>query len=73
VSRLNDFWAQNRHQFAAVLATIDVYSSALAMAASNNYRRWDVLTTTYDDAIDELKAWIQRRSAWIDQQVLPGD
>ena len=73
VSRLNDFWAQNRHQFAAVLDTIDVYSSALAMAASNNYRRWDVLTTTYDDAIDELKAWIQRRSAWIDQQVLPGD
>ena len=70
VERLNSYWAQNRQVFEAVLDTIDVYSKALADAADNNYRRWDVLTSTYSDAIDELKAWIKKRSAWIDQQIL---
>ena len=70
VERLNSYWAQNRQVFEAVLDTIDVYSKALADAADNNYRRWDALTSTYSDAIDELKAWIKKRSAWIDQQIL---
>ena len=72
-SRLNNYWVQNRQVFLAVLDSIDVYSKALADAADNNYRKWDVLSSTYSDAIDELKDWIKKRSAWIDQQILPGE
>ena len=69
-SRLNNYWVQNRQVFQAVLDSIDVYSKALADAADNNYRKWDVLSSTYSDAIDELKDWIKKRIAWIDQQIL---
>ena len=73
MSRLNNYWANNHHLFTAVLDSIDTYSEALALAADNNYRKWKTPGFTYRDAIDELKAWIKKRSAWIDQQILPGE
>ena len=60
--------------------SIDSLQLSLNKAASNNFRRWEILLSTkyiyhrhsynsYKDAVDDLKSWIQNRTKWIDREL----
>jgi len=74
------FWRQNYNQFVGVLDSIDICREKLSKSAENNFKKWNILTSTasywhsksfssYDDGVDDLKNWIKERILWIDSQV----
>lgn len=78
-----DRWGQlraNQFSVAKILARIDDLAGLLAEAQARNYRRWRILGRsvwpnayvgrTFNDEIDFLKQWIERRIEWMDRQFL---
>ena len=75
-----DYWKTNRSKFVESLSSIDSISYLLTDAASNNFRKWDILQNTklkyhkypynsYQEAVSDLKKWITKRIEWIDSQI----
>ena len=74
-----DYWVKNREIFNLVLDSIDVYAKRLNFVVQNDFKRWPILEEdvspfresygSYADAVHSLKAWIKKRSDWIDQAV----
>ena len=73
------FWRENRKNFSSILQNIDSLHSFLQKAAQNNFRKWDILSSTehrlhlnsynsYDEAVSDLKKWITERLLWINSQ-----
>ena len=73
-----DFWTENRLQFVNTVAVADSIKDLLQDAAKNNFKRWNILQSTkytyhryaydtYDDAVEDLKNWINARIQWIDE------
>jgi len=75
-------WTQLRAAGAvdAMLAHIDRRSAWLSQAQVRNFQKWDVLNTVltpdlspvigpYDTHVREMKAWLQRRVTWMDDQL----
>ncbi|MCQ2062230.1 MAG: CotH kinase family protein [Fibrobacter sp.] len=70
------YWKNNREIFEATLTEIDSLRAILSPAAKNNFKRWDILkvegkwiskaVSDYDEAMDNLKNWIEKRLVWID-------
>ena len=76
------FWTKNHKTFQSTLNSIDSIATLLHDAAHNNFKRWNILTSTtnhwhpkafssYDEAIADLKKWIVNRIEWIDFQINP--
>lgn len=76
----NAFWKENSTQFATLLDSIETQRQFLENAAQNNFKRWDVLEKTatwampkayhsYNEAVDSLKNWLEKRIEWIDSQI----
>jgi hypothetical protein len=74
------FWNENKNLFQSTLKSIDSLQLSLNKAASNNFRKWEILQSTkyiyhrhtynsYKDAVDDLKRWIQNRTKWIDREL----
>ena len=64
-------------QIKALIDSIPVYEKIISKAIDNEYRRWPILQNkenwalkdpynTYDEAIDSMKTWMERRYNWID-------
>ena len=75
-----DFWKEQCSVIDEILNEIDLYKDKLKISAKNNFNRWDVLNSdehfwhvkaynSYDDAVDDLKSWIENRKEWINQNV----
>lgn len=78
-ARSKDFWLENKDVFRGVLKSIDSIAVLLYPATINNFRRWKILKSTdnkyhtkafssYEDAVECLKDWAQKRLVWIDKQ-----
>lgn len=78
-----DYWIANRETFYRTLNKIDSVHHLLQNAAQNNFRKWNILQNvnrsyhkrayaTYDEAIDNLKEWIRKRTNWINEQMTKG-
>lgn len=76
----HDFWVNQKDYFSSTLNTIDSIQSYLNSAASNNFKRWNILSSTsynfhpfaysnYNNAIVGLKKWISQRLLWIDSNL----
>lgn len=74
------FWIEQKESFLSVLNTADSVKSVLQKAAENNYKRWDILESTscvyhnkayqsYNEAVDDMKDWLQKRMLWIDEHI----
>ena len=77
--RAAQYWKENRHLFKALIDSIPVYEKIISRAVDNEYRRWPVLQNkenwalkdpyyTYDEAVDSMKTWMERRYNWIDER-----
>ena len=75
-----DYWVENNAIFNRVLDSIDVYAKWLNPIVQNDFKRWPILAEgetspfrvpydSYGSAVDSLKAWIKKRSDWIDNAV----
>lgn len=72
-------WKDNIHLFESVLDSIDNVSLKLKSAARNNFKRWDILGESghwlrkpyesYEEAVNDLKDWIKKRTEWIESQL----
>ena len=72
-----DYWTKNKLQFAHTVDEADSVQNLLQDAAKNNFKKWDVLQSTkyiyhrhaynaYEDAVEDLKKWINERLEWIE-------
>lgn len=72
-----DYWKENRSVFASTLDSIDSISKKLITASVNEFKKWPVLENdsdwpflvkykSYQEAVNSLKSWIERRIEWID-------
>ena len=79
-SLVREYWKNNRPVFVSILDSIDSISRKLQKASRNEFKRWPVLENTYDmpfyesygsyeEAVDTLKSWIERRIQWIDENL----
>ena len=75
-----DYWIENKQKFANTLDVIDSMYNYLEKAAKNNFEKWNILQSTdlayfhyryssYKEAVDDLKKWIDKRIQWIDSQI----
>ena len=75
-----NYWKGHRNVFLNTIDSLDHYRKHLEKAASNNFKRWPVLGTTflwefnqsYDshrEAVDSLKSWMKQRVQWIDGNI----
>lgn len=76
------YWIENKALFVSTLDVADSIRSLLQNAARNNFKKWDVLQSTkyiyhrhaynaYEDAVEDLKNWINARIQWIDKAISP--
>ena len=76
--RASIFWKEHRNVFIGILDSIDTYSAQIKKAVQNEYKRWNIQDATiygnasysphsHQETIDSLKAWINRRIRWIDE------
>ena len=74
---IKNFWQANGIQFNSIFNYIDSMALILSKAASNNFKRWNILQSTesrfhkksfnnYIEAINVTKDWIYERKKWID-------
>ncbi len=81
--RYADRWGElraNQFSVAHLHARIDYWAGVLAEAQARNYKRWRILGEhvwpnnfvgqSYDEEIDYLKQWVEKRYRWIDGQFL---
>lgn len=70
------FWNDNKQRFLSIKDTIKNAQKILQSPAANNFKRWDILSSTenshhpnayssYDDAVNDLISWINERVLWI--------
>lgn len=75
-----DYWSKNKLKFTNTITIIDSISNLLQGAAKNNFKKWEILQSTtytyhrhayntYEDAVEDLKNWINERTQWIDKEV----
>ena len=75
-----DYWKTKGPVFSSTLNVIDSIQNVLQQSVINNFKRWDILQSTefkfhshsfqtYKDATDNLKNWIEKRIAWIDEEL----
>jgi hypothetical protein len=83
-SRLVSRWIELRQGILSdgeINARIDGLAAGVSAAADRNFRRWNILTqgkvanifdtptdSTWAGQIQTMKAWLQHRAAWLDQQ-----
>lgn len=76
------FWTENKKIFYDIPNYVDSLTAALCLAAINNFKKWDILQSTkyiyhrhafnaYEDAVEDLKKWINERILWIDKEIAP--
>ena len=76
------FWIENKNFFYDIPNHVDSLAAFLHLAAKNNFKKWDVLQSTkyiyhrhaynaYEDAVEDLKKWINERIQWIDKEIAP--
>ena len=74
------YWKEHRQQFMALADSIESASKILTSAARNNFKRWPVLERddywpfvdsykNYEEAVNTLKEWTQKRVRWIDEHL----
>jgi hypothetical protein len=81
--KYTDRWGELRqNQFSPtnILARIDQFAQLLQEAQARNFRRWRILGReihpnafvgqTFEEEIDWMKEWVQKRVTWIDRQFL---
>ena len=70
--RVVQYWIQNRNLFVDVLDSVYVCQKKLKKAAENNLKKWVALKKdsldTYDNAVENLREWINERIQWIDSR-----
>ena len=77
---IHSYWKDHRHVFLSTIDSLDAYQQQIQKAASNNFKRWPVLGTTFlwefnqsydshQEAVDSLKSWIRQRIEWIDGEI----
>lgn len=77
---VRDYWQNHKRAFASLNDSIDAMVPRLSKAAKNEFKRWPVLDAndywpfiesynSYEEAADTLKAWINRRYDWIDENL----
>jgi hypothetical protein len=84
MQRAIDRWGELRRDVLAtarVLGRVDEMAALLNEAQARNFRRWPVLGRrvhpndfvgdSYEEEIQWMKQWIQKRLAWIDSQFIP--
>ena len=80
--KVKAYWTENRAKFKSILEFIDQTYPQLSKAMVNEFKRWPVLGEdsfwpfiesfdSYEDAVNALKAWIERRLEWIDWNIAP--
>ena len=69
LQKAQEFWKEHRPVFLSVLDTIEHYRAVLEKPAKNNFKRWDMPYSDYDDAVTELKKWVAERYNWIEQAI----
>ena len=71
------FWKKKRNVFVHVNDSIDCYAKQLSMATENEFKRWNIeqqsvyanqnlVFKEYNEAVNALKLWINKRIEWID-------
>lgn len=76
----NLFWQLNKNKFKDLIDSVSVYRTIIEHAIHNEYKRWPIMSNTenwalkepydsYDDAINAMIEWMQKRYNWIDAQV----
>lgn len=76
------FWIENKNFFYDIPNHVDSLAAFLHLAAKNNFKKWDVLQSTkyiyhrhtyntYEEAVEDLKKWINERIQWIDKAISP--
>ncbi len=76
----NNFWITNKKYFSHTIDVVDSIQSKLQYAASNNFKKWNILSNTnyrfhrhsfqsYKEATEQLKTWIKQRINWIDKEI----
>lgn len=79
-SRVREYWKKNRSAFVATLDSIDSMSEKLERASANEFKKWPILENdsrwpfhekfdSYQDAVDDLKSWIEARIQWVDENI----
>jgi hypothetical protein len=68
LQKVQEFWESHRKVFLSVLDTIEHDRVILEKAAQNNFKRWDLPYSSYDEAVHELRNWTALRFIWIDQE-----
>lgn len=74
------YWKNNRSTFITLLDSIDTMSQRLEKASANEFKKWPVLNNdtdwpfmekfdSYQDAVNSLKYWIEKRIQWIDKNI----
>ena len=74
------YWKSNENVFYSTLNVVDSMYSFLQKSAGNNFKKWDILQSvgsyyhryaysSYKEAIDDLKRWINERINWINKVV----
>ena len=73
-----EIWRDNHDLFESVNDSVDIAYAKLKKAASNNFKRWNILKQknffhksydSYKEAVSDLKEWILGRLEWIDSQI----
>ena len=67
------YWTLNRDAFISSLDRIDSIYSILYKPAKNNFKKWDILTNSYKEVIEQFKIWILSRIDWIDKNIQKKD
>ena len=79
-ARIRNYWENNHPIFVSILDSIDSTSNRLSKASLNEFKIWPTLGNntdwplmrkydSYQEAVDTLKAWIERRIQWIDENI----
>ena len=77
---IRNYWIENHRFFEDVLDSIESAKTRIAEAANNDFKRWRILQNdtdwpfiesydSYEEAVDTLKSWIERRIQWIDENL----
>lgn len=76
--RVNKTWSRYQSAFEFASDSLTNYKENIKRAASNNFKRWPILGTTflwqfnqsysnYDEAVDSLQSWMKQRFQWIEK------
>ena len=77
---VSNYWDAHKDKFAALEDSLESASFRLKRATKNEFKRWPILEAcdywpfiesydNYEEAIDSLKAWIEARWDWVDENL----